>query len=109
MIESGRNILVLYPTMIQVERSDLMVRVTTGRSYPLPLSKKRFILTNLSFRSSAGFQPAIEDFQLSKILLDKRAIVYSDDNTLCLRIRQGMVKLPIILEYGWRLTFFIRA
>ena len=61
---------------------------------PCPGSGLLFVLANCfrRYESPATQIPAeIQNFPLSKARLNKNNIVYSDEHTLCVRIREKMV------------------
>lgn len=48
--------------------------------------------------------PETQNFPLSKARLNRNNIVYSDEHTLCVRIKEKMVCYRLLLEKSMQLT-----
>jgi hypothetical protein len=53
--------------------------------------QKVHVLTIYSYESPADDVPEVQNFPLSKTRLNKSNIVYSDEHTLCVRIKEKTV------------------
>lgn len=60
---------------------------------------KALALTNHSDEFISNVPAIAEDFLLSKTLMDSRSVVYSNKNTICVRISEKMVGLTFLSSF----------
>lgn len=67
-----------------------------GDDYRLlcPYDYLRYVLMFCSYESPTSTPAEIQNFPLSKVRLSKKNVVYSDENVLCLRIKEKTVRIP---------------